>query len=381
MQARHVTPTPEGRIAARWRRPEVLHGAAIVEAEARETVTMGRGTGPGLAWHMTGNGLPGPATGGAVTPPTPARALPFFLARILPPEASRPCHPRGGPAEHAHENPRRHHPDPRRRRGGPDVRRPGRARYARCRPRKAPRARRSASRAAGAAISPTCTRSPENFLSQNPHFAKSALSRYTQWDFLDLVQRHGIAWHEKTLGQLFCDGSAKADHRRAAGRDAASRPVARTEIGEIAHDGSRFRVALTREGTPVTVTARNLVVATGGKSIPKMGATGLGYRVAQQFGHQADRDPPRPRATDLRRDAQGRLPPAGRGLCLRPRRLQRDAFRRGDAVHPSRPLRAGDPADLLLLARGRHAVGAIAAGGREPWPPCAAGARRRAPRR
>ncbi|MFO7921221.1 MAG: NAD(P)/FAD-dependent oxidoreductase [Nioella sp.] len=126
---------------------------------------------------------------------------------------------------------------------------------------------------------------PENFLSRNPHFAKSALSRYTQWDFLDLVQRHGIAWHEKTLGQLFCDGSAKEIIAMLLEEMQPADLWLRTEIGEITHDGSRFHVALTREGAPVTVTARNLVVATGGKSIPKMGATGLGYRIAQQFGH------------------------------------------------------------------------------------------------
>ena len=126
---------------------------------------------------------------------------------------------------------------------------------------------------------------PENVLSQNPHFAKSALSRYTQWDFLDLVGRHGIAWHEKTLGQLFCDGSAKQIVTMLLEEMRPADLWLRTEIGAVAHDGSRFTVALTREGRPITVTARNLVVATGGKSIPKMGATGIGYRIARQFGH------------------------------------------------------------------------------------------------
>ena len=126
---------------------------------------------------------------------------------------------------------------------------------------------------------------PENFLSQNPHFAKSALSRYTQWDFLDLVARHDIPWHEKTLGQLFCDRSARDIIGMLLSEMRPAELWLRTEIGEIGHDGSRFRVALTREGAPLTVTARNLVVATGGKSIPKMGATGIGYRIAEQFGH------------------------------------------------------------------------------------------------
>jgi predicted Rossmann fold flavoprotein len=126
---------------------------------------------------------------------------------------------------------------------------------------------------------------PENFLSQNPHFAKSALSRYTQWDFLDLVNKHAIAWHEKTLGQLFCDGSAKEIIAMLLAEMQPAQMWLRTEIGEIGHDGSRFRVVLIREGRNVTVSARNLVVATGGKSIPKMGATGIGYRIAEQFGH------------------------------------------------------------------------------------------------
>ena len=125
---------------------------------------------------------------------------------------------------------------------------------------------------------------PDSFLSANPHFAKSALARYTQWDFLDMVSRHGIPWHEKTLGQLFCDHSAKdiiamlLDALRAAGAELRCE----TSVGAISHDGNGFRVALTPGGT---VHARNLVVATGGKSIPKMGATGLGYDIARQFGH------------------------------------------------------------------------------------------------
>ncbi|KAA9007933.1 BaiN/RdsA family NAD(P)/FAD-dependent oxidoreductase [Histidinibacterium aquaticum] len=127
---------------------------------------------------------------------------------------------------------------------------------------------------------------PERFLSENPHFAKSALARYGPWDFVDLVGRHGIAWHEKTLGQLFCDGSAKQivamllDEAARAGATVETG----TEVGEIAHDGSAFRVVLEREGRRREVAARHLVVATGGKSIPKMGATGRAYEIATQFG-------------------------------------------------------------------------------------------------
>ena len=128
---------------------------------------------------------------------------------------------------------------------------------------------------------------PECFLSENPHFAKSALSRYTQWDFIDLVDRHRIPWHEKTLGQLFCDETAKdiirmlVDEVTGVGGDI----WLNTSIGEIAHRDGRFCVVLEREGRRVEVRARSLVVATGGKSIPKMGATGRAYAIASDFGH------------------------------------------------------------------------------------------------
>jgi predicted Rossmann fold flavoprotein len=128
---------------------------------------------------------------------------------------------------------------------------------------------------------------PENFISQNPHFCKSALARYTQWDFIDLVSRHGIAWHEKTLGQLFCDGRATQIVAMlvAEARQAGTDLWLSTRVVGIDHDGQSFRAVLEREGARVTVTARNLVLATGGKSIPKMGATGLAYEIAQRFGH------------------------------------------------------------------------------------------------
>lgn len=128
---------------------------------------------------------------------------------------------------------------------------------------------------------------PGNFISANPHFCKSALSRYTQWDFIDLVARHGITWHEKTLGQLFCDG--KSPQIIAMLQTEMARAGAelwlQSSVREVSHDGSRFTVLLERAGEDVAVTARNLVIATGGKSIPKMGATGLAYDIARQFGH------------------------------------------------------------------------------------------------
>ncbi|MEJ8560180.1 NAD(P)/FAD-dependent oxidoreductase [Yoonia sp. GPGPB17] len=128
--------------------------------------------------------------------------------------------------------------------------------------------------------------SPQNFISQNKHFCKSALGRYTQWDFIDLVDRYGIAWHEKTLGQLFCDTSAKdiIAMLRSEMDKAGAQLWLQTDVGDIRHDGEAFAVDLRREGRARTVTARNLVFACGGKSIPKMGATGLGYQIAAQFG-------------------------------------------------------------------------------------------------
>ncbi|UWR93357.1 NAD(P)/FAD-dependent oxidoreductase [Phaeobacter inhibens] len=127
--------------------------------------------------------------------------------------------------------------------------------------------------------------SPENYLSQNPHFCKSAMARYTQWDFIELVDRHGIAWHEKTLGQLFCDGSAKqivamlVEEMKTAGADL----WLQTSVTSVTRTADGFRVEVEREGQPQVLIARNLVIATGGKSIPKMGATGLAYDLARQF--------------------------------------------------------------------------------------------------
>lgn len=123
---------------------------------------------------------------------------------------------------------------------------------------------------------------PKNFLSANPHFCKSALARYGARDFLALVEKHGIAWHEKTLGQLFCDHSAKDIIRMLLSemRDAGAELRLETTIESVERHGAGFRV-MTGEGP---VDAQSLVVASGGKSIPKMGATGLAYKIAGQFG-------------------------------------------------------------------------------------------------
>lgn len=123
---------------------------------------------------------------------------------------------------------------------------------------------------------------PQQFLSANRKFAISALSRFTQHDFLTMVERHGIAWHEKTLGQLFCDGSARQiidmllDEMESAGVEL--RLGVRVEAVDATENGYAVRV----DG--VSVLAHAVVVACGGKSIPKMGASGLGYQVAMQFG-------------------------------------------------------------------------------------------------
>jgi len=126
-----------------------------------------------------------------------------------------------------------------------------------------------------------------NFLSENPRFALSALKRFTQHDFLKMVERHGIAWHEKThegggLGQLFCDDSAKQIIRMLTDEMKAAGATLSLGLGvkAIARDGQRFTVDLD-DGTRISTAS--LVVATGGKSIPKMGATGWGYDVARQF--------------------------------------------------------------------------------------------------
>ncbi|MGB4787883.1 MAG: NAD(P)/FAD-dependent oxidoreductase [Lentibacter algarum] len=130
-----------------------------------------------------------------------------------------------------------------------------------------------------------CT--PQNFLCENPHFAKSALARYTQWDFIELVAKHGIAYHEKTLGQLFCDGKSTQIVQMLLDEMAHAEAALwlETTVASVDYDGTDFVVSLEHKSKRKTVLARNLVLATGGKSIPKMGATGLAYDIAAQFGH------------------------------------------------------------------------------------------------
>jgi predicted Rossmann fold flavoprotein len=124
---------------------------------------------------------------------------------------------------------------------------------------------------------------PANFFSQNPHFCKSALARYTPWDFIAMVSRHGVPYHEKKLGQLFCDNKSKdilemlLDECRQAGVDlhlnTSVQQIEKTEAGYLLSTGMG------------PIASPSLVVATGGLSIPTLGATGFGYEIARQFGH------------------------------------------------------------------------------------------------
>jgi len=127
---------------------------------------------------------------------------------------------------------------------------------------------------------------PDNFLSDNPHFSISALKRYTQWDFLALVDKHGIAWHERKHGQLFCNESAKDILNMLLTECADAGVEIRTSceitgVKATADSGQRFLI----DSSLGKFTGESLVVATGGLSIPTMGASGFGYDLARQFGH------------------------------------------------------------------------------------------------
>ena len=123
---------------------------------------------------------------------------------------------------------------------------------------------------------------PDNYLSANPHFAKSALRRYTPADFIGLVDRYGIDWHEKTLGQLFCDGSARqiVAMLLAECEKVAVQLQLDALVQDVEHADGRFKVRFGNR----TAEASSLVIATGGPSIPKLGATGFAYDLARRFG-------------------------------------------------------------------------------------------------
>ncbi|TMP67781.1 aminoacetone oxidase family FAD-binding enzyme [Pseudoalteromonas sp. S1609] len=126
------------------------------------------------------------------------------------------------------------------------------------------------------------TASPNNYLCTNPHFVKSCLSRYTQHDFVELVDRHGLAYHHKTLGQLFCDNSAQdiVDILLTECEWAGVTIKLRSEVLNVAKTATGYSVTTEQE----TLTCESLVVASGGLTMPKLGATPIGYKIAEQFG-------------------------------------------------------------------------------------------------
>jgi predicted Rossmann fold flavoprotein len=139
-----------------------------------------------------------------------------------------------------------------------------------------------------------------DYLSENPDFARSALARYTPRDFLAMVERHGIAWHEKTLGQLFCDGASTQviDMLRAECAEGGVAWWQPCEVQSVARAVEGFRLETARGA----VEAASLVIATGGLTVPKIGATPFAYRIAAQFGLPVV--PPKPALVPLALDAQ-----------------------------------------------------------------------------
>ncbi|MEO1660239.1 MAG: NAD(P)/FAD-dependent oxidoreductase [Pseudomonadota bacterium] len=124
---------------------------------------------------------------------------------------------------------------------------------------------------------------PKCFLSENPHFAKSALARYSPWDFCSLMAEHGLSWHEKTLGQLFCDQKSGAVIQMLLTE--LERPGGRLSLNTSVHAIESIAEGFVVRTSNGPVQARSVVIATGGLSIPKIGATGFAYDIAEQFGH------------------------------------------------------------------------------------------------
>ena len=180
---------------------------------------------------------------------------------------------------------------------------------------------------------------PANFLSENPHFCRSALARYTPADFIALVERHRIAWHEKHKGQLFCDDSSEQIIRMLlsecdAGGVTRWQPCAVASVAQTAPGGFELQ---TDRGP---VHTQRLVVATGGLSIPKIGASDFGYRLARQFGHRIV--PTRPALVPLTFDAQGWAPFASLAGASLPVHIETGAGRQRMSFHE----------DLLFTHRG-----------------------------
>ena len=180
---------------------------------------------------------------------------------------------------------------------------------------------------------------PANFLSENPHFCRSALARYTPADFIALVERHRIAWHEKHKGQLFCDDSSEQIIRMLlsecdAGGVTRWQPCAVASVAQTAPGGFELQ---TDRGP---VHTQRLVVATGGLSIPKIGASDFGYRLARQFGHRIV--PTRPALVPLTFDAQAWAPFASLAGASLPVHIETGAGRQSMSFHE----------DLLFTHRG-----------------------------
>ena len=124
---------------------------------------------------------------------------------------------------------------------------------------------------------------PANFLSGNPHFCKSALARYTQWDFIEMVSRHGVPYHEKKLGQLFCDN--KASDILAMLLDECEQAGVYLRLDTSVQSIDRGEPGYLLQTSAGEIACQSLVIATGGLSIPTLGASGFGYQIARQFGH------------------------------------------------------------------------------------------------
>ena len=208
----------------------------------------------------------------------------------------------------------------------------------------------------------------DNFLSENPHFARSALARYSAADFIALVEQHAIPYHEKTLGQLFCDRTSRdlLDLLLKECTQAAVTIELNTRILEIAWADNHFIV----ETANGTLRCESVVVATGGLSIPQMGATGLGYDLARQFGLGIVEprpalvpftlsSPEKERWCDLSGvstevvASTSTLPTAARPTRCRTEKTRSRVSRKAPH-HPSRPQWPGHPANLVLLAPGQR---------------------------
>ena len=192
---------------------------------------------------------------------------------------------------------------------------------------------------------------PENYLSGNPRFCASALARYTPQDFVALVEKHRIPFHEKKLGQLFCDFSS---------RQIIEMLLAECAIAEVeVRCSCRVESVEKREhfslGTNLgTLECDSLVIATGGLSLPRLGASDFGYRIAEQFGIKSTGTRPGSGSPHPLRGGANRVCALERRGAAGRRARGRRVVCRSDAHHAPRLERTGDPADLLLLAGRRE---------------------------